>query len=149
MGIEKKFHHHKLDEAERKLIHDRSDFPVISLIDALTPEEITQINNSIQYKSEFLAHSCQLQRQWIQNFMYFWGEKNKYDPREHAGDCMKDFRESTHPLRYRIWFAVHYPEEVEILEDKGNYDLTKSFLEQARKEFGIAYGKIKKKDDNF
>jgi hypothetical protein len=138
------FHHQKLNKFEKKLIHDRTDYPVISLIDALPSEQIKKINDSILYKSEFLPHSCSLQRDWIKNFMYFWGEKNRQDPNEYAGDCMKDFRESTHPLRYRIWFAVHYPDEVEIREDKGDAELTNDFLTEARLEYECACLRKKK-----
>ncbi|MDD5012246.1 MAG: hypothetical protein PHQ66_01195 [Candidatus Nanoarchaeia archaeon] len=140
---ENHFHHQKLSSFEKKLIHDRTDYPVISLIDALTPEQIQKINDSILYKSEYLKHSCLMQMDWINNFMYFWGEKNKEDPKDNP-HCLEDFRESIHPLRYRLWFAVHYPEEVEILENKGDYKLTKDFLEEARKEYKLACLRNKK-----
>jgi hypothetical protein len=137
------FHHHKLDCLEKKLIHDRADYPVISLIDALTPKQIKKINDSILYKSEYLKHSCEVQKDWINNYTYFWGEKNKKDPTNNP-DCLGDFVKSIQPSRYRIWFAVHYEDEVEIREDKGDPKLTKDFLEEARKEYGLAYEREQK-----
>ncbi len=142
------FHHRKLDNLERKLIHDRSDLPVISLIDALSLEQIKKMNDSLRYKQDCLVHSNCLQMEWMKNYMYFWGEKNKHDPNECVGDCMKDFLGSIQPLRYRVWFAVHYPDEVEILKDKGDYELTQKFLEQARNEFSLAYSREQKKYNN-
>jgi hypothetical protein len=135
------FHHHKMSGFEKTLIHDKSDYPVISLIDDLPLEQLTKINDSILYKSDYLKHSCELQREWLKNFMYFWGQKNNTNPRDNP-DCLGDFRKSIHPLRYRLWFAVHYPNEVEIREDKGDPELARDFLKQARKEFELLYRKF-------
>ena len=132
------FHHHKLNGFERNLVRDRSDVPVISLIDNLSVSELNEIDDAILYKSDCLRHSCELQKEWIKNFMYFWGLKNNTDPQNNLG-CLNEFRESIHPLRYRLWFAVHYPDEVEMRDDKGNPELSRDFLNQARKEFELAY----------
>ncbi len=137
------FHHHQFNGFERKLIKDKSDLPVIALIDDLSLESLYKINDSILYKPTCLKHSCEIQTDWLKNFMFFWGKNNNKDPHGNL-DCLEAFRKSTHPLRYRIWFAVHYPNEVEIIEDRGDPQLARDFLKQAREEFELVYRRFHK-----
>lgn len=129
------FSHHKFSESEKRLLKKPEDFIVISLIDNLSQDQICAIDKVINANQDFLKHYNMLQRDWINSFRYFWGKNGGKDPQNNIVSCLEDYRKSQHPIRYKLWFSVFFPDEISLRGLNKEYlELTMNFLSEAREE---------------
>lgn len=99
---------------EVKTLHDKSDFAIIGVIKAISPEDRKLIYNSLIFKSEFREVYLKEQEPWIKDFNWLWGInhcKEVYEPSR----CNDDLLESHELERYRLYYAAKYPERMEII----------------------------------
>lgn len=135
------FNHCDISDNEKKLIKKPEDYLIFSLIDALSSDEISAIDKSILPNS--LKQYNSLQKEWISTFEYFWGKNHNKDPQLNINSCIEDFFGSLHPRRYRLWYAVSFPEEISLENDNNeSLELTKAFLSEAKKELCDYYTTI-------
>ncbi len=120
MGIEKELTcGHELSEEEKRAIHDPRDYPVISLIDGLSPSDMDEIYKAIRIKQEFQSGYIILEKSWIRDSLYFWVENHL---KNHKPEDIAGFTEELikGPLikRYRLYFALKHPSKIETSENK-------------------------------
>jgi hypothetical protein len=131
--MEHYFNHKELSDEEKKIMKKPEDYLIFSLIDDLSHEELTGIDRTISPKEQFLKHYCNIQTEWLNTFKYFWGEQHHTNP-DLDSHWVCDFTQSHHPRRYRLWFAVNFPEQIDLKQDSEYLSLAKDFLLEAQQE---------------
>ncbi|VVB84009.1 Uncharacterised protein [uncultured archaeon] len=124
----------KLTSAERKLIKEPSDFPIISLIKSLSCLERNVIYNSIRIKEEHQEEYKKMQEPWVDDFKELWGENHKRNPDEYPAEFSTDFLESGEYERYRLYYSARNPQNIEIIKVN---PITSEFLAKAIETISI------------
>jgi hypothetical protein len=122
MGIETRVNHwHELSDEEKKIISDKRDYPIISVIDGLSAEERIKIYHLITPQNLTVYNARE--KEWISLFGYFLDENLKRKNLDHSPEVIKNLlldemiNGITH-VRFRLYYAARYRTDVGLSDDK-------------------------------
>jgi hypothetical protein len=104
-----------LPEQEIKAIHDKRDYPLISLIKSLSDQERGLIDKSIIVKDEYKGEYIHLQEPWIRDFKTYWRENHHKNPTG-CVEFGEDLTKSGEGERYKLYYSAHNPDKIEVIK---------------------------------
>jgi len=126
-----------LSSESLRIIRDKKDIWKISFIDNIPHQKQVDIGTSFLAKDKKLyagAHAT-----WINGEKYFLGERLGHEPNNL--ELIEDFRQTRVPERFRLFYLLTYPENMELREDILSWKehLALSFLAKAEELSGESY----------
>lgn len=104
---------HDLSDEEKKAIHDKHDFSLISIIDGILDKDRNEIYKNIKIKEDFFHHYMTEEREWIEDCAWYLGQKKESDIKNNPEFYEEIIKNAE---RFRLYFAVKYYSEIHIEE---------------------------------
>lgn len=106
-------YHRALTDEEKGVIDDPKDYPIFEVINAIPLEDLRLMADCIGYRPGCLSHVNSEQKKWLEKEKYFLGETLGRNV-DSIMDLLPDMQEKGIALRYRLFFALKYPDEIEL-----------------------------------
>ncbi len=110
-------HWHTLSEEEKNAIRDKRDYPILCVIDGLSPDERKRIYDTIQIHPTSLPSFMVKQKEWLSDFVYYLDENLKRRNLAHSPEVINDLvldeiiNGSMHE-RFRLYWAARNRSEI-------------------------------------
>lgn len=106
----------RLTKEEKLAIHDPRDYPIISLIKEMSPEELKEVYNSIKFKEEFRRHYVEEEKLWIRDAAHYMRINSKKPVITDVEIADEILNNNLHE-KFRIYYAAKYRSNVELSEN--------------------------------
>lgn len=110
---------HRLSDAEKKLIKDPKDYPIISVINGLTLDQRELIYQSIRVKQNYLRDFMSRQKEWISKRVFFIDHDLIERHLDNSPSIINDIlssevtRSDGQNVRFRLYYAAIFREHIE------------------------------------
>lgn len=104
-------HWHSLTPDEKNAIRDPNDYPILSVIGGLSPDERKKIYRLIRFPN--IEHYNQMQKPWISDFILYLDENLRRSGKDHSPEIIKEFLldemiDGALHERFRLYYAAKY-----------------------------------------
>lgn len=129
-------HWHRLTDEEEVMIRNPEDRPIYYVIDALSPEVMSEIYFSFIVSPDYQPDFRKFQTQWLNEHKWLMGKDLAAEKRDSsrlaidlklAGEIRSGEGESA---RCNLFYAVRHPEAIELLPNR-DYSALEEFLRDA------------------